>query len=588
MLRAVQTGAIALFACAALLLPSLARADVPLCRTVELTLKPVPHVQMAVWIEDQAGNYIDTIYVTRLTGTLGLANRPGLPGFKSDYRFPYGAREMVMPVWAHKRNHLYGKVVMGGAKLDGTRMRIGDTTDCGSDCRNDTIGYHFNVSSPEPFYCGPSGGTGGAALDATSCASGFYGSKGAYLNGAYSYYPPRADLTGFQRDHDSMAAEGYAAANDLGAVSGATPPGNAIIDPPIRWTPPGDGQYVMKVEVSKEFDFNMYHEHPPTPDGSPELQSFGLEDPGNSHFGSPGFKYGLGGFGQPSIVYAVPFTVGPNLDVETSSSYVGYGDWDGASGTMHPTDLTITDGVDGTGVGRLLMASDGSGSWRLKVRAAPECGPSSGDGGTMCTAPAAPTNLVLSAHDTSIDLQFASAITGAGATRFDVRYRENAPITDADFTSAIPPSTPPPSPGPPGTTVSMSITGLRPELTYFVGVRAISMCDSASAISSAGTVTTRQKFVTLHGCFIATAAYGTPVAKELDALRGLRDRYLVTNTLGRVFVGTYYAFSPPAAAAISRDETLRGAARVLVAPLVRLASALERAEARLPRRRLAH
>src|SRR5688572_4056546 len=168
-----------------------ARADEPTCRSVEVLIKPVPRVQMAVWVEDDAGNYVETIYVTRLTGTLGLANRPGIPTFKSDFRFPYGSREMVMPVWAHKRGHTYGKVVMGGAKLDAQRQRVGDTTDCGADCINDTIGYHFNVSSPEPFFCGPSGGTGGAGLDATSCASGFYGSKGAYLEGAVSYYPPR-------------------------------------------------------------------------------------------------------------------------------------------------------------------------------------------------------------------------------------------------------------------------------------------------------------------------------------------------------------------------------------------------------------
>src|SRR5262245_33758221 len=70
-----------------------ARADEPSCRSVEVVLKPVPRVQMAVWIEDESGKYLDTIYVTRLTGTLGLANRPGLPTFKSDFRFPYGSRE---------------------------------------------------------------------------------------------------------------------------------------------------------------------------------------------------------------------------------------------------------------------------------------------------------------------------------------------------------------------------------------------------------------------------------------------------------------------------------------------------------------
>jgi hypothetical protein len=557
-------------------LASRAQAD---CRSVAVTMKPIPHVQMAVWIEDASGNYVDTVYVTRLTGTLGLANRPGLATFKSDYRFPYGSRAMVMPVWAHKRNHVYGQVVMGGAQLDANMMRIGDTTTCGPDCRNDTIGYHFAVSSPEPFYCGPSGGTGGAGLDASSCASGFYGSKGAYLMGGVSYYPPRADLTSFQNDHDSIAATQFASMNDLGAVSGATPPGNALIDPPLRWTPPADGQYVMKVEVSKEFDFNLYHDHPQTPDGSPELQSFGLEDPGTTMFGQPNFRYGTGGFGQPSIVYAVPFTVSNDTDIETTSEYVGYGDWDGASGTMHGPDMTITDGMDGTGVGRLLLNSDGSGSWRIKVTADASCGPEPTDGGmTTCIAPDAPTGLTLTPGQTSIDISFASAASGMAAARFDVRYRENAPIGANDFLSAIPPSTPPPTPGTPGSTVSMTISGLRPTQTYFVAVRSLSMCDGASALTSASTSTTQQQFVTLHGCFIATAAYGSPLGEELDSLRRLRDRHLLTNPLGRLFVMTYYGLSPSFANGIARDERLRAGARALIEPVVHLAQAVERAE----------
>jgi hypothetical protein len=552
----------------------------PVCRTVEVSMMPVPHVQMAVWVEDENGNYIDTVYVTRLTGTLGLANRPGMPTFKSDFRFPYGSREMVMPVWAHKRNHLYGKVVMGGENLDNSKIRLGDTTDCGSNCRNDTIGYHSTVSSPEPFYCGPSGGTKGQGLDATSCASSFYGSKGAYLANAYSYYPPRADLTTFQSD-DSNAAMGFSTENDLGAVSGATPPGNAVIDPPIRWTPPGDGRYVMKVEVSKEFDFNAYHDHPPFPDGSPELQSFGLEDAGTTHFGQPAFKYGQGGYGQPSIVYATPFTVGDATDVEVTSTYVGYGDWDGATGTLHGTDMTITDGVDGTGVGRLLLATDDAGSWRLKVRAAAECGDMSSDGGKgACVAPDAPVSLMLSPDDTDINVSFSAASGGAPATRFDVRYRAGQQITDGDFLSAIPSSVMPP---PPSThPASVQLTGLRPQQPYYVAVRSIAMCGAASKIATQQATTTQQQFVTLHGCFIATAAYGSPVAQELDILRTLRDKHLVTNGLGRVFVGTYYAFSPPLANAIARDDRLRAGARVLIEPLVRFARAIEHVEQLTP------
>src|SRR3954464_12002294 len=95
------------------LLATTARADAP-CRAVEVSFQPIDNLQIAVWIENPQGRFVATPYVTRLTGALGLANRPGNGRFVSDYRFPYGRREMVLPIWAHRRNHQYGRVVMGG------------------------------------------------------------------------------------------------------------------------------------------------------------------------------------------------------------------------------------------------------------------------------------------------------------------------------------------------------------------------------------------------------------------------------------------------------------------------------------------
>jgi Tol biopolymer transport system component len=70
------------------------------------------------------------------------------------------------------------------------------------------------------------------------------------------------------------------------------------------------------------------------------------------------------------------------------------------------------------------------------------------------------------------------------------------------------------------------------------------------------------------GCFIATAAYGSYLDPHVAVLRGFRDKYLVTNPLGRGFVSYYYEISPPIAAFIQRHESFRAATRFALTPIV--------------------
>jgi antitoxin component of MazEF toxin-antitoxin module/histidinol phosphatase-like enzyme len=69
-------------------------------------------------------------------------------------------------------------------------------------------------------------------------------------------------------------------------------------------------------------------------------------------------------------------------------------------------------------------------------------------------------------------------------------------------------------------------------------------------------------------CFIATAAFGSKFEPSVALLRDFRDKYLLTNTLGKSLVNFYYQNSPPLAAMIAASEPLKIAARVMLAPVI--------------------
>jgi len=72
-------------------------------------------------------------------------------------------------------------------------------------------------------------------------------------------------------------------------------------------------------------------------------------------------------------------------------------------------------------------------------------------------------------------------------------------------------------------------------------------------------------------CFIATAAYGTETASQLDILRDFRDQVLLKSVPGSRFVAAYYRVSPPVADFIAKSDFLRAVVReVLIDPVVNL------------------
>jgi len=69
-------------------------------------------------------------------------------------------------------------------------------------------------------------------------------------------------------------------------------------------------------------------------------------------------------------------------------------------------------------------------------------------------------------------------------------------------------------------------------------------------------------------CFIATATYDTPSAKEVELLRDFRDQYLLTNPVGEKLTSLYYKCSPPIADFIDEHPAMKPSLRVGLFPAV--------------------
>jgi hypothetical protein len=124
---------------------------------------------------------------------------------------------------------------------------------------------------------------------------------------------------------------------------------------------------------------------------------------------------------------------------------------------------------------------------------------------------------------------------------------------------------------------SYSDTGLTFGSTYYYRIQAVND-ETASAYSNEASATTAiiapMGGSGGGGCFIATAAFGTPWEKHVRILRLFRDRFLLTNAAGRAFVKFYYKVSPPVADRISQNEGLRFITRCSLMPLVGMAYGL--------------
>ena len=551
-----------LLAAPLLLLPAIALGDgAGVCHTISVALQPQAATnlmldeppQIVAWVEKPDGTYVDTIFITQQTGRYGMGNRPGRWDFESGPMWPYGRRITTFPVWAHRHGKTFPVVEFQNSP--------GNPFDCFSvdngsgveyqQCGENDLSHPFNQSSRETHYCQPlqqNETKWRTAVDAMSCATAAFTDKGKYTANVpagdpATLYPPRVD-TIRNPSTDSPSVNQYKQDNPFDAVSQATPVEGSQSE--LEWVVPQDlpqGDYVMWIEVNKAYDLNStYNEisYPPAQ---------------NVIYG----EYGIPYLGQPSLVYKLPFSIDLMDHTVGTMQYAGYGDPTGKDGEVRPPDSTITTDTPGSGASRLQVMTDGN---RVRVTSHVELD---------SVPPADITDLQ------AMDVTSNSATVGFTAPgddgvmgmvqRYEVRYMVGQPITDANWDAAWPSATTI-TPVAAGQMQQLQVTGLLPATDYYIGVRADDNCYNSSHVVSTKITTTAAQVGEVDACFIATAAYGSLMANDVEMLRHFRDSILQKTVLGELAVETYYTFGPAAAGMISQSELLRETARDALRPLV--------------------
>ncbi|MCC7536089.1 MAG: hypothetical protein IT379_07745 [Deltaproteobacteria bacterium] len=562
-------------------------------RVMDVYLRPTRHASMVIWAEriegaeDAPGTFMGTVLLTQLVGRYGLGNRPGAMQMNSGWRWPYGRREGVLPIWAHRHGMRFPRVIFQNRLSEGHASRSSDDF------------------SAESWYCLSFTREASSRdnLDAVSCVSQFHSDKGRLQREdettyweptesgrvtlePFSAYPPRTDITRrlgpAEGGHDHpdvllFADRAREVMPEIDEVTTATPAGNELFRKtftiPAHWA---DGEYALYVEINTEGDYNS--EFGPTQYPTPTSPDFDVW----------ARTYGYPYRGQPSVVYRVRFALGQGIQDARVTEHVGYGDLDGRGddgGALHPADGTMTDDpvvAPGSGADRLRLVTDDGEPYRVRVFTT----------GRACTdttrPPVVPDFEVVRhgdpkhQHEWGI-VRFRGVDDPEGISRYEIKVLAGEPITDETFMRAADMlatdggraglRVPVPRAG--QMTDDVEFGGLNPQTHYHVAIRAVDGCNNPGPIAVAEIETTAIQFTTVTPCFVATAAYGSPLAEEIGVLRRFRDRHLMTNEPGRAFVAVYETVGPHLARVIAGNDDLRAFARAGLSPLVAAARWLQ-------------
>ena len=591
-------------------------------RAIIINFTPTERAQIAIWIESADGTFLNTVQLTQAVALHGIGNRPGAAQMNSGYHWPYGRREGVLPIWANRRvtapkQTPFPRIVFQ-RRPEGYASRT---------CEDSTRDSYFCLSFTAES-------TRREGLDAISCASVFNSDKGRILTaadvasgyseplmvggppvwqagdrtlGATSLYPPRRDFASCAdastvnvcaygnstcQDHPDSAMYANmarAAMPDIDAVTMATPPADTeqtvMFSVPPEWP---DGEYIAYLEINTEGDYN----------GTYNADTY--KTPVSSEWDSWAMSYGYPYRGQPSVVFAVPFTLGPAAMFSTTTP-VGFGSVDGTdsdTSVLHDMNGTISNdpqGAPGSGADRLRLMS-ATQTARLELEVRPCLSHLPPDAPTGVTVE--PVNDLKHSHEWA-HLHFQVPQNSAGGiSKYEVRVSSMAPIVEGDATSFIQgfpaqaASTKTealmiPVTGGPGTSVDIDFGGLTMSTHYWVGIRAVDNCNRPGPHAVVEFTSDRIHYTTLPPvdvlkgqCFIATAAWGSAMEPTVQAMRRSRDQLLAQVPLFSVAADLYGRSGPAAAGVLKRSDTARALARQLLGPLATTAEAVTPAAAK--------